>query len=73
VAHYVEGKSLADMLHRYSPLAATTAVSIARELAELLGYVAERGIVRLDLKPSNIVVRDELHPVVTGLGLARCM
>jgi hypothetical protein len=30
-------------------------------------------VVRLDLKPSNIVLLDGIRPVVTELGLARCL
>jgi serine/threonine-protein kinase len=67
---WIEGVSLTQLLRR-SRMRAPEAVQIAAELLQGLGYLDERGISRLDLKPSGILVDPSLRPVIIDLGLAR--
>ena len=65
---FIEGQSLADTI----PDGGTDfrrAATLARELAEALGYAHGRGIVHRDVKPANCLVdeKDELHLADFGL------
>jgi eukaryotic-like serine/threonine-protein kinase len=70
VMGWVEGVSLTQLLRR-SRMRASEAVQIAAQLLQGLAYLDERGISRLDLKPSGILVDPSLRPVIIDLGLAR--
>lgn len=62
------GRPLAELLHD-GPLPLADAVLIARETAEALAYLHERGFVHRDVKPDNILVEDG-HAVLTDFGIA---
>ncbi len=70
VSEFVPGLSLADLLTR-GPLRAPVAVDLTLGLVDLLRYLDGEGVVRLDLKPSNVVITPDGRPVVVELGLAR--
>jgi serine/threonine-protein kinase len=70
VMDFVEGTSLQQLLRqvRFAP---KDAVFVARGLLDALRYLASSGIVRLDLKPSGIVVEPDFRPIMVDLGLAK--
>jgi serine/threonine protein kinase len=70
IAEYITGRPLAEIL-RHGPLSPPAAARMGYALADLLTYLDSEGVFRLDLKPSNIVVRNDGRPVVVELGLAR--
>jgi serine/threonine protein kinase len=70
IAEYITGRPLAEIL-RHGPLPAPAVARMGYALADLLTYLEGEGVFRLDLKPSNIVVRNDGRPVVVELGLAR--
>ncbi|MGE0297451.1 MAG: protein kinase [Pseudonocardia sp.] len=70
VSELVVGQSLEDLLAQ-RPMPASEAVGMARELVDLLIYLRAEGVVRLDLKPSNIVLRAGAGALLTDLGIAR--
>lgn len=72
VMPHVEGESLHDRLAREGPLPAHTAISIALEVADALGYAHARGVVHRDIKPSNILLSGS-HAFVTDFGIARAL
>jgi serine/threonine-protein kinase len=67
---FVDGISLAQVL-KQSRLNVTDAVRIADALLDALAYLEKRGIARLDLKPSRILVDAALHPIIIDVGLAK--
>lgn len=69
VLDHVAGEPLERMID--SALPTVMVVEIARSLVDLLAYLAGQEIVRLDLKPANIVLNARGEPVVIDLGLAR--
>ncbi|MFC5138183.1 protein kinase [Actinomycetospora rhizophila] len=70
VSEYVRGRSLATLVAQ-GPLHPTFTVHVGKALADLLGYLDQEDVVRLALKPSNIVVTSDGSPVLVDLGLAR--
>jgi serine/threonine-protein kinase len=71
VMELVEGHSLAHRLRTEGALDAPAAVSIACHLLDALDHAQSRGIVRLDLRPSGVMLDSRLVPVVVNLGLAK--
>jgi serine/threonine protein kinase len=47
------------------------AISIAKALAEALGYANSMGVVHRDIKPGNVLFRPEGTPVLVDFGIAR--
>lgn len=68
----VEGESLRNRLTREKQLPIEDALSIAREVADALGYAHSRGIVHRDIKPENILLEGS-HAVVADFGIARAV
>jgi len=72
VMPYVEGESLADMIHREQQLSLHDAVRITREAASALAYAHSYGLVHRDIKPANIMLSGG-HAVVADFGIARAV
>jgi serine/threonine-protein kinase len=69
---YVEGETLAAILRRVpGPLPTDFVLSVVGQVAAALDYAHQRGIVHRDVKPSNILVQDNGHVLLTDFGIAR--
>ena len=66
---YVPGESLAQRVAA-GPLAPPVAAQLVRDVALALQYAHERGVVRRDLKPANILL-EHSSPRITDFGLAK--
>jgi eukaryotic-like serine/threonine-protein kinase len=56
VMDFVEGQSLAEILHREAPLEPARAIAIAEQILSALGAAHEKGIVHRDVKPENVLI-----------------
>jgi serine/threonine-protein kinase len=72
VMPHVEGESLRERLLRDEQLPVAVAVSIAREVADALGYAHAQGVVHRDVKPENILLSGG-HAIVADFGIARAI
>jgi hypothetical protein len=75
---YVEGESLRHRLTREPQLPLETAIRIALEVADALGYAHRHGVIHRDIKPENILLSESwasggLHCVVADFGVARTL
>jgi serine/threonine protein kinase len=65
----LSGPTLEEMVADDGPMPPDAVVAMAQILADGLDYIAARNIVRIDLKPGNIIMADR-GPVITDLGVA---
>ena len=70
VLELVEGPSLADRIAE-GPVPIDKALPIAKQIAEALEAAHEAGVIRRDLKPANIKVREDGTVKVLDYGLSR--
>ena len=64
VMEYIEGESLSDLVKRCGALVEAEAVRYIRSVAKALGYIHERKIMHLDVKPANVMLNSEDGQVV---------
>ena len=71
VMEYIEGGSLNDHIPQNIGLPEQEALSLARQVGEALSYMHGRKALHLDLKPGNIMLRDDGRPVLIDFGLTK--
>jgi len=69
IMEYVEGGTLRDRIHKGSP--PEHAVKILRQLASALGYAHRQGFIHRDVKPANVLFRDDDNAVLSDFGIAK--
>ncbi|MEM7698442.1 MAG: SUMF1/EgtB/PvdO family nonheme iron enzyme [Verrucomicrobiota bacterium] len=72
VMDYVKGKTLSQFLEQHQrPLSQQDILLIVKPLLEGLGHVHSYGILHRDIKPDNIFIGDNGHPLLLDFGAAR--
>lgn len=69
---HIAGKNLYYHLHENKPKLVDVLEIISR-LAEALSYAHEQKIIHRDLKLNNVIMKDQLTPVLIDFGLAKAM
>ena len=72
VMPYVAGETLRARLRREPQLPVPVAVTIARDVADALGFAHGQGIVHRDIKPENILLSAD-RAIVADFGIARAI
>ena len=67
---FIEGNNLGDII-KESPLAEESAISLGLQVAEVLKYMNEFGVIHRDIKPDNILISNLGEVKVVDFGLAR--
>lgn len=70
VMEYVKGRSLRDLLAESGTLELERVQALVRELAAGLEHAHARGVVHRDVKPENILLREDGSPVLIDFGIA---
>jgi serine/threonine protein kinase len=69
IQEWLNGQTLEDVIDVDGPMPPAEVAGVGRVLADALSYLAGKQIVRLDLKPGNILMVDR-GPVIIDLGIA---
>jgi serine/threonine-protein kinase len=70
VMSYIEGGSLEDLIKRHGRLGLAEALEISGGILEALDTAHRQLVVHRDVKPSNILVRPDLHAYLVDFGIA---
>lgn len=70
VTELIPGLDLRRQVNKYGPMDATLAASVASQAARGIEYAHAAGLVHRDVKPGNILVREDGRVKVADLGLA---
>lgn len=71
VMEYVDGRTLSDLVRTEGPLDSREAARVLSQAADALADAHAAGIVHRDVKPSNILMTDELEAKLGDFGIAR--
>ena len=71
VMEQVPGRSLAELIKQEGPLDPTTVAHIGAQVADGLAALHAAGTVHRDVKPGNVLVRDDGVAKITDFGIAR--
>jgi tRNA A-37 threonylcarbamoyl transferase component Bud32 len=67
---WIDGESLASLLHRKGRLPKDTAIGIARQISVGLAAAHDEGVLHRDLKPGNVMIDERGVVRITDFGLA---
>lgn len=70
VMEMVRGTTLKELIHRRGALELNEAVSIMKQIALAVGEAHKAGVIHRDLKPQNILVKDDGTAKITDFGIA---
>ena len=73
VMEYVEGATLAALLHAEAPLPPFRAAELVAEVCGALGAAHAKGLIHRDIKPGNIMCTPEGRMKVMDFGVARML
>jgi serine/threonine-protein kinase len=68
---FLEGRSLAEILHEKGLLTVDETIAILEQVASALDYAHERGVVHRDVKPANVMLDVHGRVTVTDFGIAK--
>lgn len=68
---YIEGKSLQQYIAEFGPLTEQQMLPMVQTIGQALGYMHRQKMLHLDLKPNNIMLRDNESPVIIDFGLSK--
>jgi len=69
VVEWIDGQSLAERLAK-GPLPPSEAASVGAAIADALDDVHQQGVIHLDLKPTNVLLRPDGSAVLVDFGLS---
>lgn len=72
VMEHIEGPSLNQIVNQHGALAEGIAIKYIKKVGNALTYIHEKNINHLDIKPSNIMIREsDNEPILIDFGVAK--
>lgn len=71
VMDYIEGRTLCDYLAEKGKLSEAETIKLLKPIAAALDYAHGEKVIHRDVKPSNIIIRNDGHPFILDFGIAR--
>ena len=71
VMDYIEGRTLSDYLAMKGKLSEAETIKLLKPIAAALDYAHGEKVIHRDVKPSNIIIRNDGHPFILDFGIAR--
>ena len=71
VMEHIAGGSLQDYVEQNGPLPERKALTIIRQVGDALAHVHDHNILHLDIKPANIMLREDGTPVLIDFGISK--
>ena len=71
ILEYVEGMTLKDYMIKNPRITIETIVHIAKQISAGLSHAHQNGIIHRDIKPQNILMKEDLTCKITDFGIAR--
>jgi serine/threonine protein kinase len=71
VTEFLEGRTLRDEIRERGALPLPEAVSVSRQIVDAMGFAHSRGILHMDLNPSNVMRDREGRPRIMDFDLSR--
>lgn len=68
---YIDGLSLQTHINQHGPMSESQAISIASKVGDALSFMHQQRMLHLDLKPGNIMLRNDMTPVLIDFGLSK--
>ena len=71
VMDYIDGETLDDHLAEKGKLSEDETIRLLKPIAAALDYAHGEGVVHRDVKPANVMIRNDGHPYILDFGIAR--
>ncbi|MBE6297706.1 MAG: hypothetical protein E7088_04315 [Bacteroidales bacterium] len=71
VMEYIPGMNLSDYIKQNGPMTEQQALPVIAQVANALEYIHNRKILHLDVKPANIMFRDNNEVVLIDFGISK--
>jgi formylglycine-generating enzyme required for sulfatase activity len=68
---YIEGPSLQEYIQQNGPLPLNQGLVLANKIGDALSFMHRQRMLHLDLKPGNIMLRNDMTPVLIDFGLSK--
>ena len=68
---YIEGGSLDDYIKKRGRLPENEVISLSIKMASALSALHSKGMLHLDIKPSNVMLTEDMNPVLIDFGLSK--
>jgi tRNA A-37 threonylcarbamoyl transferase component Bud32 len=73
VMEYIDGNDLGRYMDEVGPMSLEQVRPILRGVADALDHAHAQGLIHRDVKPPNVLLREEGNPVLTDFGIAKIL